>query len=207
MIQFLMPYFSLWHLHKHLAGLTFTFVPHNAQPPMTHHLTYAYRLTHPYLPSHMTPSQWVIPYPSLLMANIMENPSELIYHSYWLLIYSISTCTPIYLLINSSLADGYSIVLPIVLLSSHWMIATIYLQSHSRLSTYISTCTYARDGQLGDLYHLLCFQVWDWRPGSPPTPSVKLVIDSYNQLCKQHCKPWTLPTWIWHQPQTSLSHR
>ena len=37
-----------------IASLTLTFTPHNAQPLMTHHLTYAYRLTHPYLPSHMT---------------------------------------------------------------------------------------------------------------------------------------------------------
>ena len=40
-----------------IAGLTLTFTPHNSQPLVTHHLTYAYRLTHPYLPSHMTPSQ------------------------------------------------------------------------------------------------------------------------------------------------------
>ena len=29
-----------------LAGLTFIFAQHNAQPPMTHHLIYAYRITH-----------------------------------------------------------------------------------------------------------------------------------------------------------------
>ena len=39
-----------------IAGLMLTFTPHNAQPLVTHHLTYAYRLTHPYLSSHMTPS-------------------------------------------------------------------------------------------------------------------------------------------------------
>ena len=39
-----------------IAGLRLTFTPHNSQPLVTHHLTYAYRLTHPYLPSHMTPS-------------------------------------------------------------------------------------------------------------------------------------------------------
>ena len=67
------------------------------------------------------------------MADITENPTELIYHSYWFVVYSISTCTPIRLLIDSSLADNYSDVLPIVLLSSHWTIATIYLQAHSHL--------------------------------------------------------------------------
>ena len=85
----------------------------------------------------------------------MENPSELIYHSYWPVVYSISTCTLICLLINWSLADSYSVVLPIVMLSSYWMIATIYLQSHSHLSMYISTCTYARDGQLLSWSNLL----------------------------------------------------
>ena len=110
-----------------LAGLTFTFTPPNTQPPVTHHLTY----------------------------DITENPSELIYHPYWLIIYSISTCTPICLLIDSSLADNHSDVLPIVPLSSHWTIATIYLQSHSHLSTYISTCTYTRDGQLLSWSNLL----------------------------------------------------
>ena len=39
-----------------IAGLTLTFTPHNTQPLVTHHLTYAYCLTHPYPPSHMTPS-------------------------------------------------------------------------------------------------------------------------------------------------------
>ena len=39
-----------------IAGLTLTFYPNNDQPLVTHHLIYAYRLTHPYLPSHMTPS-------------------------------------------------------------------------------------------------------------------------------------------------------
>jgi hypothetical protein len=105
--------------------------------------------------SHMTPSQWVIPYPSLLMADPSEKPSESIYHSYWLIIYSISTCTLVYLLIDSSLADKHSIVLPIVPLSSYWTIAIIYLQSHSHISTYISTCTYARDGQLLSWSNLL----------------------------------------------------
>ena len=60
-------------------------------------------------------------------------PPELIYHSYWVLIYSISTCTLIRLLIDSSLADNHSVVLPIVPLSSHWTIAIIYLQAHSHL--------------------------------------------------------------------------
>ena len=76
-------------------------------------------------------------------------------HAYWLVIYSISTCTPICLLIDSSLADNYSIVLPIILLNSHWTIATIYLQAHSHISTYISTCTYTRDGQLLSWSNLL----------------------------------------------------
>ena len=40
-------------------------------------------------------------------------------HAYCLVIYSISTCTPICLLIDSSLADNYSIVLPIILYNSH----------------------------------------------------------------------------------------
>ena len=39
-----------------IAGLTLTSTPHNTQPLMTHHLIYAYRLTHLYLPSHITPS-------------------------------------------------------------------------------------------------------------------------------------------------------
>ena len=89
------------------------------------------------------------------MADPSENPSELIYHSYWLVVYSISTCTPVCLLSNSSLADNHSIVLPIILLRSYWTIATIYLQSHSHLSTYISTCTYTRDGQLLSWSNLL----------------------------------------------------
>ena len=67
------------------------------------------------------------------MANITENPTELIYLSYWLIVYSISTCTLICLLIDSSLADNYSDVLPIVPLSSHWTIVTTYLQAHSHL--------------------------------------------------------------------------
>ena len=67
------------------------------------------------------------------MADITENPTELIYLSYWLIAYSVSTCTPIRLLIDSSLADKHSDVLPIIPLSSHWMIATIYLQAHSHL--------------------------------------------------------------------------
>ena len=108
---------------------------------MTHHLTYAIILL-------------ILIY-CYSLADIMENPSELIYHSYWLLVYSISTCTPTCLLINSSLADNHSIVLPIILLSSHWTITTIYLQSHSHLSTYISTCTYTRDGQLLSWSNLL----------------------------------------------------
>ena len=78
------------------------------------------------------------------MADPSEKPSESIYHSYWQIVYSISTCTLICLLIDLSLADNYSDVLPIVLLSSHWTIA-IYSQSHSHISMYISTCTYARD--------------------------------------------------------------
>ena len=78
-----------------LASLTFIFAQHNAQPLMTHHLTYAIIL--------------LIPYLLLLIADIMENPLELIYHSYWLLVYSISTRTPIRLLIDSSLADNYSV--------------------------------------------------------------------------------------------------
>ena len=84
---------------------------------MTHHLTYAYRITHPYL--------------LLLIADITENPSELIYNSYWLLVYSISTCTPIRLPIDLSLADNYSVVLPIVPYRSYWTIVTFYLQAHS----------------------------------------------------------------------------
>ena len=89
------------------------------------------------------------------MANPLENPSELIYHSYWLVVYSISTCTPVCLLSDLSLADNHSIVLPIIPLSSYWTIATIYLQSHSCLSMYISTSTYARDGQLLSWSNLL----------------------------------------------------
>ena len=77
------------------------------------------------------------------MADIKENPTELIYHSYWLVVYSTSTCTPIRLLIDLSLADNPSDVLPIVLLSSHWMIATIYLQAHSHF-LYIYKHMYIR---------------------------------------------------------------
>ena len=87
-----------------IAGLTPTFTP--TMPNHSWPIIYAYHLTHLYL--------------SLLMANITENPTELIYHSYWLVIYSISTCTPIRLLIDSSLAYNYSDVLPIIPLSSHW---------------------------------------------------------------------------------------
>ena len=86
---------------------------------MTYHLTYVIIL--------------LIPYLLLLIADITENPSELIYHSYWLLVYSISTCTLICLFIDLSLADNYSVVLSIVPYSSHWMIAIIYLQAHSHL--------------------------------------------------------------------------
>ena len=100
-----------------LAGLTLIFAQHDAQPPVTHHLTYVIILL------------ILIYYYSL--ADTTENPSELIYHSYWLLIYSISTCTPIRLLIDSSLADNYSVVLPIVPYRSYWTIATFYLQAHS----------------------------------------------------------------------------
>ena len=89
------------------------------------------------------------------MAEPSENPSELIYYSYWLIVYSISTCTPIHLLIDSSLDNNHSVILPIIPLSSYWTIATIYLQSHSCLSTYISTCTYARDGQFLSWSNLL----------------------------------------------------
>ena len=104
---------------------------------------------------YMTPSQWFIPYPSLLMADPSKKPLESIYHSYWLIIYSISTCTLVCLLIDLSLADNHSIVLPIIPLSSHWTITIIYLQSHSHISTYISTCTYTRDGQLLSWSNLL----------------------------------------------------
>ena len=53
MIQFMMPYFSLYPSQA-LASLMFIFTPHNAQSPVTYHPTYVYRFTHPYLPSHMT---------------------------------------------------------------------------------------------------------------------------------------------------------
>ena len=89
------------------------------------------------------------------MADPLENSSELIYHSCWLVICSISTCTSVCLLIDSSLINNYSIVLPIILLSSHWTIAIIYLQSHSHISMYITICTYARDGQLLSWSNLL----------------------------------------------------
>ena len=89
------------------------------------------------------------------MADITENPTELIYHSYWLVVYSISTCTLIHLLIDSSLADNHSNVLPIVLLSSYWTIAIIYLQSHSHISMFMSTCIYTRDGKLLSWLNLL----------------------------------------------------
>ena len=103
-----------------LAGLSLISYPNtNTQPPVTHHLTHAYHLTHPYL--------------LLLIADITENLSELIYHSYWLLVYSISTSTPIRLLIDLSLVDYHSVVLPIVPNSSYWTIATSYLQAHSHL--------------------------------------------------------------------------
>ena len=120
----------------------------------------------------------------LLIADITENPSELIYHSYWRLVYSISTGTLIRLLIDLSLAGSYSVVLPIVPYSSHWTIATIYLQAHSHL-LYIYKHMYicqrwsafellkypsqlwispnfnspleVSPNQLGDLYRLLCF--------------------------------------------------
>ena len=82
------------------------------------------------------------------LADITENPSELIYHSYWLLVYSISTCIPIRLLIDSSLVDYHSVVLPIVPHSSYWTIAISTYKLIATFSTYISTCTYARDGQL-----------------------------------------------------------
>ena len=86
---------------------------------MTHHLTYAIILL-------------ILIY-CYSLADITENPSELIYHSYWLLVYSISTCTPIRLLIDSSLADNYSVVLPIVPHHSYWTIAIFHLQTHSHL--------------------------------------------------------------------------
>ena len=98
---------------------------------------------------YMTPSQWFIPYPSLLMADPSKKPLESIYHSYWLIIYSISTCIPICLLINLSLADNHSIVLPIILLSSYWMTAIIYLQPHSHISTY---CTILNDSSPHDFF-------------------------------------------------------
>jgi hypothetical protein len=124
-----------------LARLTLIFAQHHAQPPVTHHLTYAIIL--------------LISYLLLLIADITENPSELIYHSYWLLIYSISTCTPIRLLINSSLVDYHSIVLPIVPYRSYWTIAISTYKLIATSSTYISTCTYARDGQLLSWSNLL----------------------------------------------------
>ena len=89
------------------------------------------------------------------MADPLEKLSESIYHSYWLIIYNISTCTPICLLIDSSLVDNHPVVLPIIPLSSHWAIAIIYLQSHSHISMYISTSTYTRDGQLLSWSNLL----------------------------------------------------
>ena len=89
------------------------------------------------------------------MADPSKKPLESIYHSYWLIVYSISTCAPTCLLIALSLADNHSIVLPIILLSSYWTIAIIYLQSHSHISMYISTCTYARDGQILSWSNLL----------------------------------------------------
>ena len=102
-----------------LAGLMLIFAQHHAQPPVTHHLTYAIIL--------------LISYLLLLIADITENPSEHIYYSYWLLVYSISTCTPIRLPIDSSLVDYHSVVLPIVPYSSYWTIVTFHFQAHSHL--------------------------------------------------------------------------
>ena len=117
------------------------FAQHHAQPPVTHHLTYVIIL--------------LIFYLLLLIADITENPSEHIYYSYWLLVYSTSTCTPICLLIDSSLVDYHSVVLPIVPHSSHWTIAISTYKLIATFSTYISTCTYARDGQLLSWSNLL----------------------------------------------------
>ena len=113
----------------------------------THHLPYAYHLPHPY---HFAHDSFTMSHPLSIsnMTDPSEKPSKSIYHSYWLIVYSISTCTPTCLLIELSLPDNHSIVLPIIPLSSHWMIAIIYLQSHSYISMYISICTYTGAGQI-----------------------------------------------------------
>jgi hypothetical protein len=80
---------------------------------------------------------------------------ELIYHSYWLLVYSISTCTPIRLLIDLSLVDYHSVVIPIVPYRSYWTIAISTYKLTATFSTYINICTYARDGQLLSWSNLL----------------------------------------------------
>ena len=86
MIQFLTPYFSLWRLHKCLAGLTFIFIPHNAQHPVTYHLTYAYHLTHP---CHFAHDSFAMSHPLSIITNgwPFGETSKSIYHSYWLIIY------------------------------------------------------------------------------------------------------------------------
>ena len=67
MIQFLTPYFLLWHLHKHLAGLTFILYPTQHPTPRDPSSDLCYHLTHLYHPSHMTPSQ--ISHPLSIITN------------------------------------------------------------------------------------------------------------------------------------------
>ena len=75
-----MSWFSLWCPISRFDAYTSdsrpnTYLyPNNAQSLVIHHLTYVYHLTHPL---HMTPLQWVILYPSLLMADTTENPRNL----------------------------------------------------------------------------------------------------------------------------------
>ena len=135
-----LPLYLLWCLHKFLAGLTFILLQHNAQHPIIHHLNY---LTHHH---HFAHDPFLIGHPLSSITNGQSFGETLgpfllvncIQH-----IHSYSD-----LLIDLPLADNYPDELPIVLLSSYWKIAVIYLQFHSHISSYISTCTYTRDGQL-----------------------------------------------------------
>ena len=185
-----MSWFSLWRPIAHFDAYTSTsqtniYLYPNTMPNHLWPIIWPMRTVLLILiyTSHTTPSYWVIFYPLLLIADITENPSELIYHSYWRLVYSISTGTLIRLLIDLSLVDYHSVVLPIVLYSSYWMIVTFHLQAHSHLlyvykhmyicqrwsafelvkspsqlwiSPNCNSPVEVFPSQLGDLYRLLC---------------------------------------------------
>ena len=110
------------------------------------------------------------------MADPSEKPSESIYHSYWLIVYSISTHTPICLLIDLSLADNHSVVLPIILLSSHWTMDDFPWRLETPTNTDIcfrSRMPRCRVDPGKIILSPILYRTYDWKGGSTPPSNCK----------------------------------